>query len=278
MIGWVATEAERRLGTLSDLGSCGGESKWTDVGDDASVLLARVRFGSISDEQMPVVPEDCFIGPYDMQMASANAQSQLFSYFAEAFAQVAGPSQPPYTCWADFDRSGRLISAIWRSSRPISIRLARRCNRAPRHWSSRRTSRTLSALERAVAERAVAPRASGRCGGKGRRATNRRSSLFSQPSRSGRPCRSSSHCRFPGWRTVEPPRCPARLRDSSSRRSSMRPTATRCRCLRIGRNAGRSAGNRWRMCSRPWPNPRPPTCWTAAPNRATHCSLGWAGE
>jgi hypothetical protein len=31
-----------------------------------------------------------------------------FSFFAAAFGKLAGPSHPPYTAWADFDRSGRI--------------------------------------------------------------------------------------------------------------------------------------------------------------------------
>jgi hypothetical protein len=45
-----------------------GWTERTDVGDDAYVLLARVRFASTGDDQVPVVPEDGFLGPYDMAM------------------------------------------------------------------------------------------------------------------------------------------------------------------------------------------------------------------
>jgi hypothetical protein len=143
---------ENLTGTIDDalglVGAIGGTTAWSDVGDDGYVLLARVRFGSIGDDQVPVVPEDCFLGPYDMGMSLVDGQTQLvgagaavpelggapetelwavmydfgsvvegiaennlidfgdLGLFAPAFAKYVGPPQPPYTCWADFDKSG----------------------------------------------------------------------------------------------------------------------------------------------------------------------------
>ncbi len=147
---------ETLTGTIDDalglVSAIDGVTEQTDVGDDAYVLLARGRFGSVGDDQVPVVPEDCFLGPYDMQMSLAEGQTQLvgagsvaselggapdtelwavmydfgrqgttpiiqednlidfgdFSLFAPAFGKFVGSAQPPYVCWADFDRSGRV--------------------------------------------------------------------------------------------------------------------------------------------------------------------------
>ena len=68
-------------GTIDDaLGrvtAIGGATALTDVGDDAYVLLARVRFGSTGSDQVPVDEAGRNIGPYDMQLALANGQTQL---------------------------------------------------------------------------------------------------------------------------------------------------------------------------------------------------------
>ena len=45
---------------------------WTEelgIGNDASMLLARVRFASTADDQVPVDEVGGNLGPYDMQMA-----------------------------------------------------------------------------------------------------------------------------------------------------------------------------------------------------------------
>ncbi len=134
-------------GTIDDsLGrvtAIGGATALTDVGDDAYVLLARVRFASTGSDQVPVDEVGRNIGPYDMQLALANGQTQLvgggaavpelapppatelwavmydiddnnlidfgdLSYFAPAFGRTVGDagSEPPYAWWADFDKSG----------------------------------------------------------------------------------------------------------------------------------------------------------------------------
>jgi hypothetical protein len=123
----------------------GGRTQLTDVGDDAYVLLARVRFASTGDDQVPVDEVGRNIGPYDMQMALAGGQTELvdvgpvvpalggspatqlwaamydiddnnqtdfgdLSYFAAAFGRTVGApaDEPPFVWWADFDRSGRV--------------------------------------------------------------------------------------------------------------------------------------------------------------------------
>jgi len=128
------------LGVVSEVG---GATALTDVGDDAFVLLARVRFASTGSDQVPVDEVGRSIGPYDMQLVLANGQTQLvgagaavpelaptpatelwavmydiddnnlidfgdLSFFAPAFGQPVGTpaSEPPYAWWADFDKSG----------------------------------------------------------------------------------------------------------------------------------------------------------------------------
>jgi hypothetical protein len=138
---------QNRTGTIDDslgvISAIGGSTQLTDVGDDAYVLLARVRFASTDDDQVPVDQLGRNIGPYDMQLALAGGQVQLvggavgeadsgaapatelwavvydiddnnridfgdFSYFAAAFGRTVEPSgsEPPYVWWADFDQSG----------------------------------------------------------------------------------------------------------------------------------------------------------------------------
>ncbi len=138
-----------RTGTIDDasglVSGIGGRTELTDVGDDGYVLLARVRFASTGDDQVPVDPVGRSIGPYDMQMALVNGHTHLvgavpavpelgdspatelwavmydiedsnlidfgdFSYFAAAFGQhvTAPDTEPPYVWWADFDKSGRV--------------------------------------------------------------------------------------------------------------------------------------------------------------------------
>jgi hypothetical protein len=138
---------QNRTGTIDDslgvVSAIGGSTQLTDVGDDAYVLLARVRFTSTDDDRVPVDQVGRNIGPYDMQLALAGGQTELvgagsvvpvlgaapetelwavvydiddnnridfgdFSYFAAAFGQTVEPSgsEPPYVWWADFDQSG----------------------------------------------------------------------------------------------------------------------------------------------------------------------------
>ncbi len=139
-----------RTGTIDDtqglVSSIGGRTELNNVGDDAYALLARIRFASTGDDQVPVDQLEGNIGPYDMQLTLANGQTRLvsaeeaseaglgaaaetelwavvydiddnnridfgdFSFFAGAFGKEAGPpsSQTPYTWWADFDKSGQI--------------------------------------------------------------------------------------------------------------------------------------------------------------------------
>jgi hypothetical protein len=136
-------------GTIDDsqglVSGIGGRTELTDAGDDVYVLLARVRFASSVDDQVPVDAAGRNIGPYYVQLALADGQTELvdvgavvpelselsatdlwavmydvddnnqidfgdFSYFAAAFGKTAGEtsSEPPYVWWADFDKSGRV--------------------------------------------------------------------------------------------------------------------------------------------------------------------------
>jgi hypothetical protein len=120
----------------------GGRTAREDVGDDRYVLLARVRFASTGDDQVPVDEAGRDIGPHDMQMGLARGQTALvgvgvvepqlaespdtelwevvydiddnnridfgdLSFFAAAFGRTVGSSaEPPFVWWADFDKSG----------------------------------------------------------------------------------------------------------------------------------------------------------------------------
>ena len=139
-----------KTGTIDDpqglVASIGGRTEQPDVGDNAYVLLARVRFASTGDDQVPVDQAAGNIGPYDMQLGLDEGQTRLvgaseaavpelatasetelwavvydiddnnqidfgdFSFFAAAFGKDAGPPRPnsPYVWWADFDKSGRV--------------------------------------------------------------------------------------------------------------------------------------------------------------------------
>jgi hypothetical protein len=78
-----------QTGTINDgtglVSGIGGRTSLTDVGDDGYVLLARVRFASTGDDQVPVDEVGRNIGPHDMQMALAGGQSRL----------AGSPSVPP---------------------------------------------------------------------------------------------------------------------------------------------------------------------------------------
>jgi hypothetical protein len=133
-------------GTIEDTWAghqIGGRTLESGLGQDGYVLLARVRFASTGDDQVPV-DEVGEIGPYDMQMALANGHGRLaegdialavlgespstelwavmydiddnhvidfgeLSFFAAAFGRTVGSTaEPPYVWWADFDKSGRV--------------------------------------------------------------------------------------------------------------------------------------------------------------------------
>jgi hypothetical protein len=138
-----------RTGTIDDgsglVSAIGGRTALTNVGNDAYVLLARVRFASTGNDQVVVDQAGRNIGPYDMRMALADGQTEVvgagavvpvlsetpatelwavvydiddnnqvdfgdLAMFAPAFGRtVAAPdAEPPYVWWADFDKSGRV--------------------------------------------------------------------------------------------------------------------------------------------------------------------------
>jgi hypothetical protein len=140
---------EDRTGTIDDTAGryhqIGGRTLQTGLAQDDYVLLARVRFVSSGDDQVPVDKAGRNIGPYAMQIALSGGQSVLvgggvvepqlgqspdtelwavvydiddnnlidfgdFSFFAAAFGRTAGDSvsEPPYAWWADFDKSGKV--------------------------------------------------------------------------------------------------------------------------------------------------------------------------
>jgi hypothetical protein len=165
------------------------DAERTDVGDDAYVLLARVRFASTGEDDVPVdeaggtsvlttcgwrwmtarpawwaplnlrqVPElggapatELWAVVYDID---DNNQIDFgdFSFFAGAFGKLRDrPVRSRRLSGGRTSTRGRRaasISAIWRSSHPISTRTARRCNPVLRRWSSQATSRKLGDQER----------------------------------------------------------------------------------------------------------------------------------
>jgi hypothetical protein len=108
------------------------------------VLLARVKFASTGEDQVPVDEAGRNIGPYGMQMALPDGQVVLvggaevdpelgtspitelwavaydiddnnqvdfgdLSFFAPSFGLTVGSTgEPPFVWWADFDKSGRV--------------------------------------------------------------------------------------------------------------------------------------------------------------------------
>ena len=122
----------------------GGRTELTNVAETGYVLLARVRFASAGDDQVPVDEVERKIGPYNMQIELVGGYARLIepglvipalgespstelwavmydiddnhvidfgelSFFAAAFGRtVVGTTEPPYVWWADFDKSGRV--------------------------------------------------------------------------------------------------------------------------------------------------------------------------
>ena len=122
----------------------GGRTALYNVGDDGHVLLARVKFTSTGEDQVPVDEAGRNIGPYNMQMVLPDGQVVLvggaevtpdlgaspdtelwavvydmddnnqidfgdLSFFAAAFGLTVGSTgEPPFVWWADFDKSGRV--------------------------------------------------------------------------------------------------------------------------------------------------------------------------
>jgi hypothetical protein len=134
-------EVQDNLGRVHEIG---GRTLESGLAQDGYVLLARVRFASTGDDQVPVDEVRHEIGPYAMQMALANGHGRLaegatalsvlgespstelwavmydiddnhvmdfgeLSFFAAAFGRTVGSTtEPPYVWWADFDKSGRV--------------------------------------------------------------------------------------------------------------------------------------------------------------------------
>jgi hypothetical protein len=134
-----------QTGTLDDVAgivdNLGAGTLRTNVGDDAFVLLARVRFEPSASDQVVVDEVNHSIGPAALNLSLSNATVALvgvgnttpqlppspatemfavvydiddndsvdfgdFSFFATAFGQTVGGTEPPYTWWADYDKSG----------------------------------------------------------------------------------------------------------------------------------------------------------------------------
>jgi len=119
----------------------GGRTTLPGIGDDAYVLIARVRFEPGAGDEVPVDPVNRFIGPYGTGLALSAPTLELagygavsatvgatpatdlwalpydgddsgvidqddFEWYRSAFLTQPGGSEPPYTWWADFDKSG----------------------------------------------------------------------------------------------------------------------------------------------------------------------------
>ncbi|TVS18383.1 MAG: PKD domain-containing protein, partial [Planctomycetaceae bacterium] len=90
-----------RAGTIDDalglVGGISGSTGSTGVVGDGYVLLARVRFASTGDDQVPVDEVGRNIGPYDMELVLANGLGRL----AGADASLAALGESPDTeLWA----------------------------------------------------------------------------------------------------------------------------------------------------------------------------------
>ncbi|MGE3317351.1 MAG: hypothetical protein AB7O26_19725, partial [Planctomycetaceae bacterium] len=113
----------------------------TTVGDDAKVLVARVRFEPGASDQAEVDEAGRFVGPHSLALTLNDATVGLtssssarefegsiaqtdvysviydiddndlidfgdFAFFSPAFGGNEGDAEPPYIWWADFDKSG----------------------------------------------------------------------------------------------------------------------------------------------------------------------------
>jgi hypothetical protein len=86
----------------ADFVSLHGWTNLTDVGDDAYVLLARVRFGSTGNDQAPVVPEEGFLGPYDMALDLEDGQTRLVGGAADVPELGGAPDTQLWAVMYDF--------------------------------------------------------------------------------------------------------------------------------------------------------------------------------
>jgi hypothetical protein len=78
------------------------------VGDNGYVLLARVRFASIEDSQVPVDELGRNIGPYDMQLALAGGQTVLMDVGAVEPELGASPGTELWAVVYDIDDNNRI--------------------------------------------------------------------------------------------------------------------------------------------------------------------------
>jgi len=138
---------DRASGSIDDVvglaASIGGATTRTDVGGTGYALLGRVKFESLSNDQVPVDKSNLFIGPYDLGLALSEAQLEVpgvgvvnptmgqtpttelwaipydvddsdridfgdFTFLATDFAQNVFDSDSPYVWAMDFDKSGTL--------------------------------------------------------------------------------------------------------------------------------------------------------------------------
>jgi alkaline phosphatase len=98
---------QNQTGTIDDalglVDQLGGATTLTDVGDDAYVLLARVRFASTGSDQVPVDEAGRNIGPYDMQLALADGQTELVGAGAAVPELGSAPATDPWAVMHDID-------------------------------------------------------------------------------------------------------------------------------------------------------------------------------
>jgi hypothetical protein len=136
--GNAAGTIDDQLGFIDDLG---GFTEQTGRGQDGYVLLSRVKFEALADNQVPINSDGYFVGPYDLGLqlsdlnldvagagsVIANAadipQTELWavpfdvndddrisltdvSYLSSVFAEAVADSESPYSWLFDVDRSG----------------------------------------------------------------------------------------------------------------------------------------------------------------------------
>jgi subtilisin family serine protease/subtilisin-like proprotein convertase family protein len=104
---WEHPEIE--IDGQADFVTLQGWTERTDVGDDAYVLLARVRFASTGDDHVPAVPEDGFLGPYDMAMVLQDGQTRLVGRSSQVPALGDSPNTELWAVMYDF---GSVVSGI----------------------------------------------------------------------------------------------------------------------------------------------------------------------
>ena len=128
------------LGLVTNIG---GTTTRTNAGGAGYSLLGRVKFESLSDDQVPVDTSNLFMGPYDLGLGLSDSQLEVadvglvnptlgeapdtelwavpydvddsdqidfgdFTFLATSFAQDVVDSDSPYVWAMDFDKSGTL--------------------------------------------------------------------------------------------------------------------------------------------------------------------------